>query len=278
MVEANVENETTAAAPKQAGRLEKGQVFAGRYEIEKHIGEGGMGAVYRVHDREVDETIALKLLLSTATQGSEVVERFRREVRLARRVTHRNVARTYDLGEHEGLRFLTMEYIRGESLRQVLHRKRQLTPGCASALAVEIFAGLSAAHDAGIIHRDLKPANILLERGGRVVITDFGIARASEAEATLRTGKLMGTPAYMSPEQVAGTPIDHRADLYAAGLILYEMLTGQLPFVGENSIGVALARLAQEPRHPREFVATLPDGLPELVLNLLARELAGADD
>ncbi len=272
MVEADVEHDKTLSAPKHGERLEKGQVFAGRYEIEKHIGEGGMGAVYRAHDREVDETIALKLLLGRSSHGSEVVERFRREVRLARRVTHRNVARTYDLGEHEGLRFLTMEYIRGESLRQVLHRKRQLTSGCASALAVEIFAGLSAAHEAGIVHRDLKPANILIERGGRVVITDFGIARAAKAEATLRTGKLMGTPAYMSPEQVAGMPVDHRADLYAGGLILYEMLTGKLPFTGENTIAMALARLTQEPRHPRDFAAALPDGLPEVILQMLARE------
>ena len=275
MVEADVEHDTTLSAPKRASRLEPGQVFAGRYEIEKLVGEGGMGAVYRAHDREVDETIALKLLLSSSSRGSEIVERFRREVRLARRVTHRNVARTYDLGEAEGLRFLTMEYVRGESLRQVLARKRQLTSGCASALAVEIFAGLAAAHEAGIIHRDLKPANILLERGGRVVITDFGIARATGGEATLRTGKLMGTPAYMSPEQVSGTPVDHRADVYAAGLILFEMLTGRLPFTGENAIAMALARLAQDPKDPRDFAAAVPAGLSELVVRMIARERDG---
>ncbi|MCA9688586.1 MAG: protein kinase [Myxococcales bacterium] len=271
MAKAGVEIEKTlAAAHEPVAAFTPGLLFAGRYVIEKLLGEGGMGAVYRVHDREVDERVALKLLLGAST-SAEAVERFRREVRLARRVTHRNAARTYDLGEHDGLRFLTMEYVDGKSLRQVLQHKGTLEHGCAASVAAEICAGLAAAHEAGVIHRDLKPANILVERGGhRIVITDFGIARAlAGREGTQQTTGLMGTPAYMAPEQVSSGAIDHRTDLYAVSLILYEMITGELPFDGDNPIAMALARLRDPPPDLRER-ADVPEGLAELVRRGLA--------
>ncbi|MCB9748746.1 MAG: protein kinase [Myxococcales bacterium] len=253
-----------------------GRLFAGRYLLEALLGEGGMGTVYRAHDREVDEQIALKLLRDGGSMGATLVERFRREVRLARRVTHRNVARTYDLGEHAGVRFLTMEYIRGESLQARLEREGRVGWREAARLCAEICAGLIAAHDVGVIHRDLKPANILIEAPGdaraRVVITDFGIARGVGAGASLQTGAMMGTPAYMAPEQVAGLPVDHRADLYALGMILYELATGALPFEGESAIAVAIARLQRAPIDPRARVSGLPEPLALLILALLARE------
>ncbi len=269
------------AAETPGERPRVGGLFAGRYQIERPLGEGGMGTVYCAHDREVGERIALKLLHSGASMGATMVERFRREVRLARRVTHRNVARTYDLGEHDGLRFLTMEYIRGESLEDRIAREGRLPWREAVGLCAEIAQGLIAAHEVGVIHRDLKPANILLERdpertaSARAVITDFGIARGLGAEATLQTGAMMGTPAYMAPEQVAGLEVDPRVDLYALGVILYELTTGALPFTGDNALAVAIARLQRAPDDPRGRAPGLPEPLASLTLRLLARDPEG---
>lgn len=261
-----------APARGPATTLSTGQLFASRYEIRGLLGEGGMGAVYKVFDREVEEVVALKVLLGPAAASSEAVERFRREVRLARRVTHRNAARTYDLGEHEGVRFLTMEFVNGRSLSDVLEKRGTLGVGCAASTTAEICDGLAAAHAAEVIHRDLKPANVLVETTGRVVLTDFGIARALQgSEVTLNSTGLMGTPAYMAPEQVSGGTVGPHTDIYAAGMILYETLTGTLPFRGDNAIAMAIARLNEEPVDPRQHAA-LPDALAELILVCLARE------
>ncbi|MFV8755675.1 protein kinase domain-containing protein [Nannocystaceae bacterium ST9] len=252
-----------------------GRLFADRYLVEKLLGRGGMGAVYRVRDRVVDEVVALKLLdLDAATP--EAIERFRREVRLARRITHRNVARTYDLGEWQSpaglFYYLTMEHVDGESLRDLAGRIR---PSAARVVdfATQIARGLVAMHEVGVVHRDLKPANVLIERGGRAVITDFGIARGVQtSDATLNTGGLLGTPAYMSPEQIAGEPIDARSDLYALGLITYELLTNTLPFHGDSAMAVAMARLHQTLPDLRT-IATIPAPLAPLLERLLAREV-----
>ncbi|KIG15137.1 Serine/threonine protein kinase [Enhygromyxa salina] len=258
-----------------------GELFAGRYEIQALVGRGGMGSVFRADDRAVGEVVALKTLDTIWGDGAsdgageaaddrarehKAVGRFRDEVRLARRVTHRNVARTYDLGEHAGLRFLTMEYVEGESLREWLRRRPR--PAEAIDLALQLAAGLAAAHEAGVIHRDLKPRNIMVEPSGRAVITDFGIARVNEAQGQNPTGGLLGTPAYMAPEQVEGKPVDARTDVYALGLIVVEMFTGALPFTGDNPVALALARLS----------APVPDltatGLiPAPVIDALSRAL-----
>jgi serine/threonine protein kinase/tetratricopeptide (TPR) repeat protein len=251
-----------------------GQTFADRYDVEALLGRGGMGSVYRVRDRAVDEQVALKLL-DAAVATPEAIERFRREVRLARRVTHRNAARTYDLGEWQGQRYLTMEYVDGQSLREFLPRgnaPQRLGHARIVDVATQIARGLAAAHQAGVVHRDLKPANVLIERGGRVVITDFGIARGTAADdATMHTGGLLGTPAYMAPEQLAGTTVDARADLYALGLIVFELLTGKLPFAGDTALSTALARLTQTPDLAAE--PAIPARLVPLLERLLAREL-----
>ncbi|MFV8755680.1 protein kinase domain-containing protein [Nannocystaceae bacterium ST9] len=247
-----------------------GETFAERYVVEKLLGRGGMGAVYRVRDRAVDEVVALKLLdLAAATP--DAVERFRREVRLARRITHRNAARTYDLGEWQGFRYLTMEYVDGESLRELVGRIR---PSAARVIdfATQIARGLAAVHEAGVVHRDLKPANVLVERGGRVVITDFGIARGVQAsDATLHTGGLLGTPAYMSPEQIAGEPVEARSDLYSLGLMVFEMLTGKLPFHGDTPMAVAMARL-HRPLPDLRADSAIPPSVAPVLERLLARE------
>jgi serine/threonine-protein kinase len=245
--------------------------FAGRYALEALIGQGGMGRVYRARDVLVGDLVALKTLELGKDPGTDAVERFRREVRLARRISHPNVARMHDLGEHAGQHYLTMEYVDGVDLRTLIAREGPLAPARATRIALAVCEGLAAAHAAGVMHRDLKPANVLVEKGGRVVLTDFGIARALVDEAAQRTQGTAGTPMYMAPEQLSGGEVGPRADLYAVGLMLYEMLTAAMPFSGDSPIAVAFARLRQPPPDPRAKLA-VPDGLAELVLRCLARE------
>jgi TolB-like protein/predicted Ser/Thr protein kinase len=255
-----------------------GELFAGRYRIERSLGRGSMGTVYAAHDDVVGERVALKLL---ATPSERALERFRREVRLARKVTHRNAARTFDLGEHGGAHFITMELVDGESLRLRLVRDGRVSAAEVVEIARQVGLGLQAAHDVGVIHRDLKPGNVLVEPAGRVVITDFGVAcstgagrrPAGRSEEAFETSPMAGTPAYMSPEQVLGLPQEARADLYALGVMLYELLTGQTPWKGGSPVEVAMARLHRPVFDPRAVVK-MPDALAELVLACMARELA----
>ncbi len=255
-------------APRSTVVLSVGVVFAGRYRIEERLGEGGMGVVYRVHDLQLGETVALKIM----TLPSEADDRLVDEVRLARRVTHRNVARTHDIGIHQGVRFLTMEYVNGASLEDILDRAGRLTAQRAANLAAQIASALESAHAAGVIHRDLKPANILVAEGDRALITDFGIASAVQLHGSTRvTGDVIGTPLYMSPEQAQGGALDARSDLYSFGVILYEMLTGRLPFEGDDPLAVLRARIDGTPPHPSAH-AEVPAALGELVMWLLARD------
>jgi len=248
-------------------------VLAGRYEILGLLGSGGMGRVYRAKDRELGEVVALKVLHRDLVGSEEIVERFRQEVRLARKVTHRNVARTYDIGEHDGERFLTMELIKGEPLSARLARELP-TVSQVVAMARAILSGMSAAHAVGIVHRDLKPDNVLLEDGGRVVVTDFGIARADAPDAVLTHG-VVGTPAYMAPEQVGGSvAIDARADIYAFGAMLFEMLTGRRAWPGDSPFVVAAARLTEPPPDPRSVRPALSPKLAAIVSKCLARDPA----
>ncbi|AKQ64787.1 Serine/threonine-protein kinase pkn3 [Myxococcus hansupus] len=251
-----------------------GELFAGRYVLEGLAGRGGMGAVYRARDTLVGDVVALKMLELGTSPAPEWMERFRREVRLARRITHRHVARTFDLGEHSGCLYLTMEYVEGESLQTLMEREGVIPPARAARWLLALCEGLTAAHAAGVVHRDLKPANVLVESSGRVVLTDFGIARAVAGEAASRTQGLVGTPMYMAPEQLESGEVDARADLYAAGLVLYQLLTGTPPFSGDSPMAVAVARLRQPPPDPRRLSA-VPDALAELVLACLSREPSG---
>ena len=250
-------------------------LVGGRYRILGLLGAGGMGSVYRALDVELDEPVALKMLRSDLVDSSRVLELFRREVKLARRVTHPNVARTFDIGEHDGARYLTMELIEGESLASVLARTRRLPPARVVELGGPICAGLLAAHSAGVVHRDLKPDNIMLSRDGRVVITDFGVARTSAQNANATVGVAVGTPAYMAPEQVRGAAdIDARADIYALGVMLFEMLTGELPFRGDSPFVVAMARLQGEPPDVRSLRPELSPALAGVVLRCMAGDPA----
>ena len=251
--------------------LSLGSLFAGRYQVQTLLGQGGMGAVYRVRDSKLDEVVALKLL----TPGSEhAEERFVTEVRLARRITHPNVARTHDFGEQGEVRFLTMEYVPGSTLEHLIAERAPLPTQAIIEIGTQITSGLTAAHTAGVVHRDLKPANVLVGDNDRVVITDFGIARATNHASATRTGTMLGTPHYMAPEQVLGRTAEVCSDLYALGVILYELATGVLPFEGDSAIAIALARVHACPIDPRAH-HSVDDSLASLIMGCLAREPEG---
>jgi serine/threonine protein kinase len=251
--------------------IEVGGLVAGRYEILALLGRGGMGSVYRVRDRDLDEVVALKILYADVSGSPDIVERFRREVKLARRVTHTNVARTYDIGEHRGAPILTMELVEGESLAQLLGKSGALSVRRALSIASQMCAGMIAAHDAGVIHRDLKPENVCIGNDGRVVLMDFGIARTYLPNEARLTGGMLGTPAYMAPEQVSGAEtIDARADIYALGVVLYEMVTGVVAWTGASPFTVATARLTAPAPDPRAIREDLSAPIAELILRCMA--------
>jgi len=256
LVSAAFTAESSAAVPA---------LVAGRYQIVRWLGGGGMGRVYEVHDTELGERVALKMLRGELSE--EALERFRREVRLTRRIQHPNVARMFDIGEIDGDRYLTMELIDGEPLTTAVGSTMpwsRLLP-----IAKQICAGLAAAHDKEVIHRDLKPDNVMVERAtGRVVLTDFGIARSNDDANVTQTGMIIGTPRYMAPEQLAGSEIDLRADLFALGVMLYELTTGARPWQGDNAISIAVAQ-ATQPMRPFGARA-VPAELTQLVGSLLA--------
>ncbi len=243
-----------------------------RYAILGLVGVGGMGSVYRARDTELDEVVALKVLRKELVETPGMLERFRQEVKLARRVTHVNIARTFDIGEHEGEKYLTMEYVDGRSLAD-LAAEGPMPVARVVAIAKGICAGLSAAHAAGVVHRDLKPDNVLVGPDGRVVITDFGIARAVREgdSAVMTNGRPIGTPAYMAPEQVQGKAVDGRADIYALGAILYELLTGERAWQGDTVFVVAAARLVEPPPDPRAKTL-VTDAVAGVVLKCMAKE------
>ena len=259
-----------AADPTVCEALRTGERFAERYVVRGEVGRGGMGTVFRVEDELLGgEVIALKVL-DRASPGAP--DRLRREVLLARRITSPHVARTYDFGSHEGTSFLTMELVAGRSLGEILRGERVLAPARIVALGTAIARGLRAAHEAGVVHRDLKPDNVLVADDGRVVVTDFGIARAltGAAEAHL-TASIAGTPHYMAPEQVLGRALDGRADLFSLGVLLFECASGRLPFEGDSAVAALVSRVQGPPAELSE-VCSAPPALASLVLELLARD------
>ena len=256
--------------------LTPGQTFAGRYRIEQIIGRGGMGVVYKALDGQLDEVVAIKTLPGGMMQRSpEDLERFKREIRLARKITHRNVLRTYDYGEAEGMVFISMEFVRGYTLNELLTEaeKRQVAPRQAMGIARQVCRGLQAAHEQGIIHRDIKPQNVLIDHRGEVKLMDFGIARLTEGpEAMTQAGLIVGTPHYMSPEQVQGKQLDPRSDVYAIGVLLYEMLVGRRPFESTSLTGVLAAHITEAPKQPIEMRPEVGREINAIIMRCLSKD------
>jgi len=254
--------------------LETGSVLGGRYEILDLLGEGGMGAVYKAADREVDRIVALKVIRPAMASHPEILARFKQELLLSSKVTHRNVIRIYDLGEANGVKFITMEYIEGENLRQMLKRRGKLEVAEAVDIMKQVASGLAAAHQEGIIHRDLKPANIMQDQSGRVVVMDFGLARTFQGDGMTQTGALMGTIEYMSPEQATVTDVKASSDVFTAGLILYELLAGSPPFKAETAIASLVMRTQQRAVPLIDIDRNIPGDLSNIVSRCLEKDPA----
>ncbi len=249
----------------------RGSTFAGRYEIIEELGSGGMGRVYRVEDKKVGEEVALKVIFPGMAVSSKTLERFRNELKVARKIKHKNVCQMFDLGEDAGIYFITMEYVPGENLKSFIKRAKRLDIGSAVSLAKEICEGMAAAHKLGIIHRDLKSSNIMIDDEGEARIMDFGIARSLESKKLTGEGKVVGTPQYMSPEQISGEELDRRSDIYSFGIILYEMLTGNVPFDGDTSLAIAYQHKNEPPVNPRDFNPHIPNDLSHLILKCMEK-------
>ena len=266
----DIEVTATIETPKE--ELTTGSTFAGRYQIIEELGKGGMGKVYKVHDTKIKEKIALKLIKPEIAKDKKTIERFSNELRLARKIRHKNVCQMFDLGEEKGTQFITMEYVSGEDLRSSIRRFGQLPVGKSISIANQICEGLAEAHKHGVVHRDLKSNNIMIDHEGNVRIMDFGIARSLEAKGITGSGVMIGTPEYMSPEQVEGKEVDQRSDIYSLGIILYEMVTGRVPFEGDTPFTVGVKQKSEVPQNPKEINSQIPDNLKNMILQCLEKE------
>jgi predicted ATPase len=252
--------------------LISGTTFASRYEIIEELGKGGMGRVYKALDKEISEEVALKLLKPEIASDESTVERFRNELKFARKISHKNVCRMYHLSKEEETPYITMEYVPGEDLKSLVKRKGKLAEEEAVSIAKQVCEGLSEAHRLGVVHRDLKPQNIMIDKQGHAKIMDFGIARSVEMPGVTATGVIIGTPDYISPEQAEGEEADQRSDIYSFGVILYEMVTGRVPFEGDTALSVALKHKTEEPLDPREFNDQISEGLSAVILKCMEKE------
>jgi tetratricopeptide (TPR) repeat protein/tRNA A-37 threonylcarbamoyl transferase component Bud32 len=252
--------------------LQPGVLFGGRYEVLGVLGQGGMGAVYKARDRELDRLIALKVIRPELATDPAILLRFKQELILSRNITHKNVVRIYDLGEAEGIRFISMEYVDGEDLRTLLKRAGKFTPKDAIPIVEQVCRALDCAHSEGVIHRDLKPQNIMRDKHGRIVVMDFGLARSLGDSGLTQTGALVGTLEYMSPEQAMGSTLDQRSDIFSVGLIFYELLTGKAPYEADTAIASLMKRTREEARSVSEVEASVPRSLSAIVSRCLERD------
>jgi len=268
----------TAVRAAGGEQLRPGATFAGRYEVKEILGAGGMGVVYRAFDRELQEPVAIKTLKPEALAGGTVaLDRFKQEIRLARKIAHRNVVRTYDLGEQNGMYYLTMEYVEGTSLKQLIVSRGKLPVPVALTVGKQLCRALEVAHAEGVIHRDIKPQNIVVEPSGFLKVMDFGIARLAnppQGKGLTEAGVSIGTPDYMSPEQLSGAELDPRSDLYAAGVVLFECLTGKVPFEAETTWALVAKHLEEQPPDPRATNPEVPGPLALVILKAMAKQPA----
>src|SRR5579859_3788402 len=251
--------------------IEPGTLVDGRYRVDSRLGSGGMADVYLARDELLGREIALKVLHQHFTADTEFVERFRREASSAAALSHPNIVGIFDRGEWAGTYYIAMEYVAGRSLKAIVREQGPLDPAVAIDTVIQILRAARFAHRRGVIHRDLKPHNVILDEEGRARVTDFGIARAGASDMTL-TGSIMGTAQYLSPEQAQGHPVTAGADLYSVGVILYELLTGVVPFEGETAVAIAFKQVSAEPRPPSELNPNVPPSLDAVVLRALAKE------
>jgi tetratricopeptide (TPR) repeat protein len=252
--------------------LGKGKLFAGRFELIEKLGAGGMGIVYRAYDKEVGEEMAIKILHSEIALDEGTVDRFRNEIKLARKISHRNVCRMHELHQDGKQLFITMEYVSGQDLKDLIKETGTLATGQVLSIAKQVAEGMAEAHDLGVIHRDFKPQNIMVDKEGNAKIMDFGIARSLRTEGMTAEGVIIGTPDYMAPEQVEGLETDQRTDIYALGAILFEMATGRVPFEGDTPLSVAYKHKNELPLPPRKLNAQIPEPFNQLILRCLEKE------
>jgi HAMP domain-containing protein len=276
-MEMSVDAETVtmrAGTPPPAGAEPRvGEVFAARYEIQGVLGRGGMGVVYRAHDRDLDDAVAIKTLRSEILSADpSLLDRFKQEIRLARRITHPNILRTHDLGETGGLRYLSMEFVKGLTLKQLIEAADVLPTPVGLRISKQVCAGLAAAHEVGVIHRDIKPQNIIIEAAGGLKIMDFGIARLKEERGMTAEGTVVGTPDYMSPEQARGITLDFRSDIYSTGVVLYEIFTGTLPFDGDTPLAVVLKHIQESPPSPQARNPKIDPKISQIVLKCMQKD------
>ncbi len=250
--------------------LTRGTTFAKRYEFIEELGTGGMGIVYKVFDKKIKEEVALKIL-KPEIANEKTIERFSNELKLARKIRHENVCQMYDINEEEGTHYITMEYVPGEDLKSFIRRVGQLPVGKTISIAKQVCEGLSEAHGLGVVHRDLKPQNIMIDKEGNARIMDFGIARSIKRKGITAAGMMIGTPEYMSPEQVEGKVVDQRSDIYALGIILFEMVTGKLPFEGDTPFTIGVKHKSEPPTDPKNINVQIPESLNCLILKCLEK-------
>ena len=266
---------TAVLATPGGEALRPGALLDGRYDVKEVLGMGGMGVVYRAFDRELQEPVAIKTLRPEAMSGDPVaLERFKQEIRLARKIAHRNVVRTYDLGQVNGMYYLTMEYVEGTSLKQLISSRGKLPVPVTLTIGKQLCRALEVAHAEGVIHRDIKPQNMVVEPSGFLKVMDFGIARLAnppQGKGLTEAGMSIGTPDYMSPEQLSGGELDLRSDLYSAGVVLYECCTGRVPFEAETTWSLIAKHLEEDPPDPRALTPEVPEALARVILKAMGK-------
>jgi serine/threonine-protein kinase len=249
-----------------------GELIAGRYELEELVGSGGMSSVYRAHDRLLERTVALKILHEQFTRDDAYVERFRREARAVAQLAHPNIVTVIDRGEQDGRQFIVFEYVDGMNLKELMTQEGPASPREAIELALQVARGLSFAHENGLVHRDVKPQNVLLDADGRAKVTDFGIAHAVDVDGMTITGTIMGTSNYIAPEQARGQAVDEQTDVYSLGCVLYELLTGEVPFEGDNFVAVAMRHVNEPAPSVRDVRPDVPPRLDRAIQQAMAKD------